>query len=126
LIAGEYIVPAFSFVGAAGVRLPAGVGFVGVLHGRIVASLAANSSIHLYGLGPGIRFGNRTQVTLGVSPTLAAITLNGNLATGFLFSVFAQGALVLGPRFTFLVQTIVDFGTGGTMGAITGGLGASF
>lgn len=124
LIGGGAALPAFAFAGAAGVRFRSGVGFVGVLHGRI--ALNAAGSIQLYGLGPGIRFGNRSQLTLAFTPTFVSTNVGRINASGFLFTLLAQAALVLGDHFTLFIQPAVDFDASGAVGAITGGLGISF
>ena len=118
-------VPVFAFTGAAGVRFKSGVGIVGVAHGRIV--VVPGGSIQLYGLGPGVRFGNRTQLTLALTGTFAAINI-GSLQRvgGGLFTLLAQVAVVIGDHFTLLAQPTIDFDASGVIGSLTGGLGVTF
>ena len=124
LIAGGAVAPVFAFAGAAGVRLRSGVGFVGVLHGRIAVN--QNSSIQIYGLGPGIRFGDRSQLTLAITPSFTAISVGSFRQSGFLFTILAQGAVVIGKHFTLFAQPTIDFDGSGAVGAITAGLGVTF
>ncbi len=125
LFAGSSAVPIFAFTGAAGVRFRSGVGVVGVAHGRIFASSAG--SIQMYGLGPGVRFGNRTQVTLALTGTFSAVNVGAiQAAGGGLFSMLAQIAIVIGDHFTLLAQPTVDFNAAGVLGSITGGIGLTF
>lgn len=125
MFGGGAAVPAFAFTGSAGVRFRSGVGIVGVAHGRIV--VGPGGSIQLYGLGPGVRFGNRTQLTLALTGTFAAINVaNVQAAGGGLLSVLAQVAVVIGDHFTLLAQPTIDFDASGVIGSLTGGLGITF
>ena len=125
LFGGGAAVPVFAFTGAAGVRFRSGVGIVGVAHGRI--TLASGGSIQLYGLGPGVRFGNRTQLTLALTGTFAAINVGPvQLAGGGLFTILAQVAIAIGDHFTLLAMPTIDFDASGVVGSLSGGLGVTF
>jgi hypothetical protein len=124
LIGGGAALPAFSFTGAAGVRFRSGVGLVGLGHGTIFVSDAG--SIQLYGFGPGIRFGNKSQLTLATTATFTSANVGGVRIAGVLFSIVVQGAVVIGDIFTLFIQPTLDFDASGAIGSITGGLGLSF
>lgn len=124
LIGGGAAVPAFAFSGAGGVRFRSGIGFVGVAHGRIVVSSAG--TIQMYGLGPGIRFGNRTQLTLALTGTFGLVNVGSIHAAGALFTLLAQIAIVIGDHFTLLAQPTIDFDASAVLGSITGGIGVTF
>lgn len=124
LIGGGAAVPAFAFTGAAGVRFRSGIGFVGVAHGLIVVSPVG--TIQMYGFGPGIRFGNRTQLTLAVTGTFGLINVGTIHVAGGLFSLLAQVAIVIGDHFTLLAQPTIYFDSSGLLGSITGGIGVTF
>ncbi|MDP2275645.1 MAG: hypothetical protein Q8K32_33160 [Archangium sp.] len=124
LFGGGAAVPAFAFTGSAGVRFRSGVGIVGVAHGRIV--VGPGGSIQLYGLGPGVRFGNRTQLTLALTGTYGAINVGSLRSGGGLFTMLAQVAVVIGDHFTLLAQPTIDFDASEVIGSLTGGLGITF
>lgn len=124
LFAGGAVAPVFAFTGAAGVRFRSGVGVVGVAHGRIFAS--SSGSMQFYGLGPGIRFGNRTQLTLALTGTFVAIDVGQIRTAGALFTLLAQVAIVIGDHFTLLAQPTIDFDATGLVGSLTGGIGITF
>lgn len=125
LFGGGSAVPIFAFTGAAGVRFRSGVGLVAVAHGRIFVGSAG--TIQLYGLGPGLRLGNRSQLTLALTGTFAAIDVGAiRVSGGGLVSILAQVAIVLGDHFTLLAQPTIDFDASGVVGSVTGGLGITF
>lgn len=117
-------VPAFAFTGAVGVRFSSGVGIVAVTHGTVF--VGPNGAVQFYGFGPGLRFGNRTQVTLSVTGTYVSVSTASVQVGGLAFSALAQLVFVFGDHFSLLVQPAIHADHSGIIGTLTGGLGVTF
>ncbi|MDP1825476.1 MAG: hypothetical protein Q8L48_19615 [Archangium sp.] len=129
LTSGDFLSGAVGATGSVGVRFRSGVGLVGV--GLIDYAPLAQSNVQLYGAGPGVRFGNRNQLTLATLPTLAVATVKVARTTvtgaAFAFTFLAQGSVVLIDILALFAQATLGVDTGGGVTfALSGGVGLSF
>lgn len=125
--AGTLLGGAIGATASVGVRFRSGVG-IGLID--YAPSPLPDSSVQLYALGVGVRFGNQSQLTLAALPTLSVVTTKDlkNTVTGSAFGVtaMAQGALVVIEVITLFAQTSLGVDvTGGVTFALSGGVASA-
>ncbi|MBL8912740.1 MAG: hypothetical protein JNM17_18745 [Archangium sp.] len=111
---------------ALGLRFANGIGIVALAHGRIALLPTADGSLQIYGLGAGVRFGERSHVTIGVSPTVAVFEVPVNPGTRAGVSILAHLVLRIGEYFAVLLQPVIDFTEQAIIGSATIGAGVTF
>lgn len=106
--------------GSAGVLFKPGIGVVGLAHVHL--NPTASGVKQRYGLGVGARFGTKSHLTVGLSPTLAVD------ATGARFggTVLAQVFVLVISRFGVMFQPAIHFDAAGVLFSATLGVGFSF
>jgi hypothetical protein len=113
--------PELAITADVGVRFRNGVGVVGVAHGHWSAA------VNRYGFGVGLRLGDRSHITVGVSLGPLAITprsFQPFLTIGG--TVFAQLALVFAKYFSVQLFPSLTITSGGAIGSVTAGFGLTF
>lgn len=127
LVATPSVRGLFGASGSAGVMFRPGIGVVGVANVQLVPN-GEFGIAQLYSLGPAVRFGHKSHVLLGVAPTFGVVpaTTVTPPTTGFLWSVFAQGALVLADHFTLMLQPMLSVDLSGVIFTVSGGAGWQF
>ncbi|MGV3620556.1 MAG: hypothetical protein ACO1OB_07050 [Archangium sp.] len=126
LLIDRGVLGVFGATASAGVMLRPGVGFVGVLFAQFSPDLLG--PLHIYGLGPAVRFGSKSHVAVGGAPVLVVVPPQPfpyvPTRAYFTGSVFLQGAVVLGDVFTVMLQPTLYFGPVSPWFTVTAGLGA--
>lgn len=117
LVSSGGLFPELAITADVGVRFRNGVGVVGLMHGHW------SRLVNRYGLGVGLRLGDRSHITVGVSGGLIAF----NILTPPLFgvTVLAQLALVFAKYFSLLLMPALTI-AGGAIGSVTAGFGVTF
>lgn len=106
--------------GSAGVLFKPGIGIVALAHVHL--NPVMNGVNQRYGLGVGARFGSKSYLTVGVSPTLA-VDANGARFGG---TVLTQVFVLIYSRFGLMLQPAIHFDAAGVLFSATLGVGFSF
>ena len=106
--------------GSAGVLFKSGIGVVALAHVHL--NPVPGGVNHRYGLGAGVRFGSKSYLTVGLSPTLA---VDGN-GVRFGGTVLTQVFVLLYSRFGVMLQPSIHFDAQGVLFSATLGAGFSF
>ena len=117
-------VPEFVFMADVGVRFHSGVGVVGLAHGHLAARDPSTAS--RYGLGVGLRLGDRSHLLIGTSATFLVPTVFGPLTAGSgvpAVTVLIRFALAFGKNFTVVLMPTFTFHAGGALGSLCLGAG---
>lgn len=117
LVSSGGLFPELAITADVGVRFRNGVGVVGLMHGHW------SRLVNRYGLGAGLRLGDRSHITVGASGGLVA--LNTLTLPVFGFTVLAQLALVFAKYFSLLLMPALTI-AGGAIGSVTAGFGVTF
>jgi hypothetical protein len=115
-------VPEFVFMADAGVRLRNGVGVVGFLHGHVTSNVFPAAS--RYGVGVGLRLGDRSHILIGTSATFEVLGATGALVPAL--TVLVRFALVFAKYFAVLLMPSFTFSGQGAMGSLALGAGLTF
>lgn len=106
--------------GSVGVLFKPGIGIVGLAHVHLNPTSAGVNQ--RYGLGVGARFGSKSYLTVGVSPTLAVDTTGARFGGTVLTQVF----VLIYSRFGVMLQPSIHFDAAGVLFSATIGVGFSF
>ena len=117
LVSTGALFPELALTADVGVRWRNGVGIVGIAHGHWSAA------VNRYGLGAGLRLGDRSHITLAL--TLGPITIANSL-TALSGTVLAELALVFAKYFSLLLLPSLTITSGGAIGSVTAGFGLTF
>ncbi|MGV3620557.1 MAG: hypothetical protein ACO1OB_07055 [Archangium sp.] len=114
-VAGEIGVSA-----SAGALFKSGIGIVGLAHVHLNPN--ATRVNQRYGLGVGARFGSKSFLTVGLSPTIAVD------AAGVRFggTVLTQVFVLISSRVGVMLQPAIHFDASGVLFSATLGVGVSF
>lgn len=106
--------------GSAGVLFKPGIGIVSLAHVHL--NPLQSGVNQRYGLGIGGRFGSKSYLTVGLSPTLAVD------ASGVRFggTVLTQVFVLLYSRFGVMLQPAIHFDAAGVLFSATLGVGVNF
>jgi hypothetical protein len=118
LVSTGALFPELALTADVGVRWRNGVGIVGLSHGHWSAA------VNRYGLGLGLRLGDRSHITLAL--TLGPLTIAPNSFQSFtVFSgtVLAELAVVFAKYFAILLLPSLTITSGGAIGSVTAGFG---
>ena len=110
------LVPELAFTIDVGVRFPTGVGVVGLVHGHVTGV------VNRYGLGAGVRFGDRSHALIGASTSLMVI---GN-SVAFSVTVLARFALVFGNHFALMLMPTFTMSGNGVVASLSAGVGLTY
>ena len=110
------LVPELAFTVDVGVRFASGVGVVGLVHGHVTAL------VNRYGLGAGVRFGDRSHAIIGASTSLMVI---GN-SVAFSVTVLARFGIVFGNYFALLLMPKFTMSGSGVIASLSAGVGLTY
>jgi hypothetical protein len=117
LVTNGGLLPELAITADVGVRFRNGVGVVCMMHGHW------SRLVNRYGIGVGLRLGDRSHITLALSGGMIAF----NILTPPLFgvTVLAQLAFVFAKYFSLLLMPALTI-AGGAIGSVTAGFGVTF
>lgn len=119
------ISPELSFVGEVGLRWHNGIGVVGVVHGFFAGRVRNAGTVHRYGVGVGVRFGEKSHLLLAAAPSLV-LRVGQELQTFGAATVLLQGVLALWKNVALVAMPAFSIGGAGVMGSLAGGVGGTF
>ena len=118
--------PELAFTGTLGVGFSSGVGVVAVLHAGFAGRIWNQGTVHRYGLGLGVRFGDKSHLLLGVSPSLVLRIDEEATRASAAATVLLQAVLVVWKNISVLAMPAFTIGGAGVMGSLSGGVGGVF